>query len=68
MHVELRREHGIAWVASASPTRPAPDLVGRDFAVDPPNQLWVADIERHEALSYRAVLKGRRLRLVAAGW
>ena len=24
--------------------RPAPDLVGRDFAADQPEQLWVADI------------------------
>ncbi len=29
-------------------TRPA-DLVNRDFLADRPNQLWVADIERHEA-------------------
>ena len=32
-----------------------------------PNRLWVADIERHEALSNRAVVKGHRRRLVAAG-
>ena len=29
--------------------------------------LWVADIERHEALSNRAVVKGHRRRPVAAG-
>jgi len=28
--------------------------------------LWVADFERHEALSNPAVMKGHRLRLVAA--
>lgn len=34
--------------------RPGPhthnDLVKRDFTAERPNQLWVADIERHEAL------------------
>jgi putative transposase len=45
--------------------RPA-DLVDRDFAAQRPNQLWVADLERHEALSDRAVVKGHRLGLVAA--
>ena len=50
--------------ADVSP-RPA-DLVERSFAATRPNQLWVADIERHEALPNPAVMKGRRLRLVAA--
>ncbi len=31
-----------------------------------PNQVWSWDIERHEALSNRAVVKGHRLGLVAA--
>jgi putative transposase len=43
-----------------------PDLVDREFTATAPNQLWVADIERHEALLNRAVVKGHRLRLVAA--
>jgi len=30
--------------------RPAPDLVERDFASQGADRLWVADIERHEAL------------------
>jgi putative transposase len=46
--------------------RPAPDLVERKFVADAPDRLWVADIERHEALSNRAVMKGHRRRLVAA--
>jgi hypothetical protein len=33
-----------------------------------PNQCWSWDIERHEALWNRAVVKGHRLRPVAAGW
>ena len=32
-----------------------------------PNQLWCWDAERHEALLNRAVVKGHRLGLVAAG-
>ena len=32
-----------------------------------PNRLWVADIERHEAFSNRALVRGHRLVLVAAG-
>jgi putative transposase len=48
--------------------RVADDLVERDFNAQAPNRLWCADIERDEALSNRAVVKGHRLRLVAAGW
>jgi putative transposase len=44
-----------------------PDLVDRAFTATAPNQLWVADIERHEALLNRAVVKGHRGRSVAAG-
>jgi putative transposase len=42
-----------------------PDLVDRRFNADRPNQLWLADIERHEALWNRAVMKGHRLRALA---
>jgi len=38
-----RRRH--VWTTRRDPAaRPAPDLVQRDFAVDAPNRLWVADI------------------------
>jgi putative transposase len=37
---------------------PAPDLVQRNFAPPAPDRLWVADIERHEALLDRAVMEG----------
>jgi hypothetical protein len=46
--------------------RPA-DLVERQFRAPAPNRLWVADLERHEAFLNPAVVKGHRLRLVAAG-
>ena len=45
-----------------------PDLVKRDFTASVPNELWLADIERHEALLNRAVMKGHRHRSVAADW
>jgi putative transposase len=44
-----------------------PDLVDRAFTATGPDQLWVADIERHEALLNRAVVRGHRGRSVAAG-
>jgi putative transposase len=53
-------------------TRPDPaaarpvDLVQRQFTPARPDALWVADFERHEALLNRAVVKGHRLRSVAA--
>ena len=47
---------------------PAPDLVNRNFKVDTPNRLWVADIERHEALSDREGVRGLLRRVVAAAW
>jgi putative transposase len=49
---------GVPWPA---------DLVDRDFAAQRPNRLWVADLERHEALPDRAVMEGHRRRPVAAG-
>ena len=45
----------------------ANDQVDRQLHRDHPDQLWVTDIERHEALPNPAVVKGHRLRLVAAG-
>ncbi len=62
-----RRKHKVGTTkqnpnASVAP----PDLVDRKFTATAPNQLWVADFERHEALLNRAVVKGHRLRSVAA--
>jgi putative transposase len=47
--------------------QPAPDLVERDFSAGRPDELWVGDVERHEALSNLAVMEGHRLVPVAAG-
>ncbi len=52
-------------ISDATVDRPS-DLVDRQFAATGPNRLWVADIERHEALPNPAVAKGHRLWLVAA--
>ncbi len=43
-----------------------PDLVRRRFTASAPNELWIADIERHEALFYRVEVKGLHPRVVAA--
>jgi putative transposase len=43
------------------PARKKPELIARG-----PNQVWSWDIERHEALSNLAVVKGHRHRFVAA--
>ena len=37
------------------------------FEAESPNELWLTDIERHEALSNLVVVKGHRCALVAAG-
>jgi len=56
------------WTTRADPAAVrAPDLVHRNFTAERPDALWVADFERHEALSNRAVMKGHRRGLVAAG-
>ena len=44
----------------------SPAAVRREFSATAANQLWSTDIERHEALSNRAVVKGHGHRLVAA--
>ncbi len=43
-----------------------PDLAGRRFDRGALHVVWISDIERHEALLNRAVMKGHRFRLVAA--
>ena len=48
--------------------QPGEDLVARAFDPLEPDRLWMMDVERHEAPTDRAVVKGHRLRLVAAGW
>lgn len=46
----------------------ASDLVERHFGRDDPDRLWVTDIERHEALTNRAMMKGHRRQSVAEDW
>jgi putative transposase len=43
-----------------------PPTVKPELVAAAPNRVWSWDIERHEALSNRAVMKGHRHRLVAA--
>ena len=72
----VMREAGLAGVSRRKgprttrrdpQARPAPDLVERRFEAEAPDRLWVADIERHEALLNLAVVRDHRNRPVAAG-
>ncbi len=63
--VSRRRKHRTTRHSGADSA--APDLLERDFGATGPDQKWVADIERHEALSNLAVMKRHRRVLVAAG-
>jgi putative transposase len=47
--------------------RRRPDLVNRDFTASAPNELWVADFERHEVLHDRVEVRDLRGLPVAAG-
>jgi putative transposase len=61
------RRRGRGLTRRVPQAAPAPDLVERNFTPPGPDRLWVADIERHEALPNRVVVKGHRLWPVAAG-
>ena len=70
----LMRRAGLQGVAGRRkwrrirPDDIASDLVQRDFNRAGPNQLWVTDIERHEALLNRVEVKDLHRRAVAAAW
>ncbi|MBB6172874.1 transposase InsO family protein [Nocardiopsis mwathae] len=65
---------GVRRTGHPRTTVPAPgpdsrgDLVQRKFSATGPDQLWVTDIERREALFNRVEVKDRHRRPVAAGW
>ena len=62
------RGRGRRTTIPADPAARPADLVERRFVADAPNQLWIADIERHEALTNRGEVQDLLLRPVAAGW
>jgi putative transposase len=70
----LMRRAGIQGLSGRPAWRRAPklatavDLVDRQFVRTARDQLWVTDIERHEAPLHRAEVKGLRRWPVAAGW
>jgi putative transposase len=64
----ISRDKGPRTTVPGSGPDTRPDLVDRAFTAPAQDRLWVADIERHEALLNRAVVKGHRLRSVVAGW
>ena len=59
------RSDGPVRERRAQATHPA--RVRPELMADGPDQVWSWDIERHEAPFDRVVMKGHRLRLVAAG-
>jgi hypothetical protein len=64
----VRRGRGFKVTTRSDDRQRRPDdLVDRQFKAPAPNRLWVADLERHEALTNPAVMKGHRRVLVAAG-
>ena len=67
----LMREAGLAGVSRRRGTRTTrrepghratPDRVERQFAADAPDRIWVADIERHEALLGSTKIRGVKRR------
>jgi putative transposase len=62
------RRRGPKTTRRAAQEPRVPDLVMRKFTAERPNAVWTADIERHEALLDRAVVKGHRLRALAGVW
>jgi len=64
MYRLLRARHGQVRERRRQATHPA--KVKPELVADAPNRVWSWDIERHEALLNRAVVKGHRFRLVAA--
>jgi putative transposase len=48
--------------------RTHPPYARPELLAEAPNEVWSWDIERHEALCNRAVMKGHRLWSVAADW
>jgi putative transposase len=65
MYRLLEARHGGVRERRDQLTHPA--YAKPELLAERPNELWSWDIERHEALLNRAVVKGHRLRLVAAG-
>ena len=70
----MKRHHIVGFVprkrrvtTTADTAHRIPDLLGGDFTAARPDEASVGDFERHEAFSNRAVMKGHRLVLVAAG-
>ena len=72
----IMRTHGIRAIRgykvprniASIPSIIAPNRLQRQFTVDWPDYAWVTDIERHEALSNRVVMKGHDRQYVAADW
>ena len=56
--VGVRKAPKVRTTIPAEDNPPMPDLIGRRFDPGKPDVAWVGDIECHEALSNRVVMKG----------
>ncbi len=61
------RQFKLTTISDENQHRPS-DLVDRQFVAPAPNRLWVADLERHEALLNREGVQDPFHQFVAAGW
>lgn len=61
----LRVLRSVALVCRFQGRAGRPKSTKPETVVEAPNEIWAWDIERHEALSNRAVMKGHRLRSLA---
>jgi putative transposase len=61
-----RRKHQLGLTKQNPNAAAALDLVDRMFVATAPNQLWVADVERHEAPWIRVGVRDLHRRVVAA--
>ena len=61
----IKRRNGLTRQDKTAPK--FPDLLRRDFTAPAPNQVWVGDMVRHEALCIREVVQGHLCWPAAAG-
>ena len=64
LQVQVKRY--VRTTCSSRGLAPYPNLLKR-LSPSRPDQIWCGDIERHEALLHRVVVKGHRLQSAAAG-
>ena len=67
-HQGVRRAKNHRTTIAVKDGNRAGDLLNRDWSTTAPNQKWITDFERHEALSNRVEVGDLHRRVVAAAW